>query len=133
MAKTVRDVMMPEPWTIDAGTSLEETAQLMRAWDVREVLVTHNGELRGGLTDSDIIVLAIASGRKPSTITAGECANPDTPRLQVDQSTSQALDYMRRRNFRRVPVVDGDQLVGSISITDLVIAAAQSTPQPATA
>jgi len=101
--------------------------------DVREVLVTDNGELRGALADTDIIVLAIASGLKPSTITAVECALPHTPRLDADQSTGQALDYMRHRELRRVPVVDGDQLVGSAWIADLAIAAAPSTPQPAVA
>src|SRR6266545_1564390 len=64
--KTVRDVMMPEPWTVDANVSIQEAAHSMRAWDLRDVLVTDRGELRGVLTDQDIIVLAIASGRHPS-------------------------------------------------------------------
>ena len=64
--KTVRDVMMPEPWTIDAKTSLQDTAHLLRAWDVRDALVTDDGEMCGVLTDQDIVLFAVASGQDPS-------------------------------------------------------------------
>ena len=124
MAKTVQDVMMPEPWTIDAHTSLEATAHLMRAWDVREALVTDEGELCGVLTDSDIIVLAIASGQAPSKLTAGECCNPNVHRLTADDEVRDAFDYMHRHELRHIPVVDGDQLVGTAWIPDLAHALA---------
>jgi CBS domain-containing protein len=127
MAKTVRDVMMPEPWTIDARTSLEETAHQMRAWAVREVLVTHHGALCGMLNDHDMIVLAIASGHAPSQLSAGACCNPEMHRLDADQPIDDALDYMRHHELRRLPVVDGDQLVGSAWIADLAIASAELT------
>ena len=120
--KIVRDVMMPEPWTIDAHTTLEETAHLMRAWDVRETLVTDDGTLCGVLTDSDIIVLAIASGRAPSTLTAGECCNPNVLRLSTNEPVSDAFDYMHRHHLRHLPVVDGDHLVGTAWVADLAIA-----------
>ena len=120
--KTVRDVMMPEPWTVDANVSIQEAAHSMRAWDLRDVLVTDRGELRGVLTDQDIIVLAIASGRHPSTLLAGECANPNPLTVAADDSCDQAIDYMRQHGLRRLPVVDGRQLVGTVWITDLAIA-----------
>ncbi|MGH9209852.1 MAG: CBS domain-containing protein [Acidimicrobiales bacterium] len=114
--------MMPEPWTVAADLSIQEAAHLMRAWDVREVLVTDHGELRGTLTDHDIIVLAIGSGRHPSTLLAGECASPEVHTVAVDDSTDRAVDYMRRHGLRRLPVVDGRQLVGTVWIADLAIA-----------
>lgn len=120
--KTVRDVMMPEPWTVEASLSIQEVAHLMRAWDVRDVLVTDHGELRGILADQDMIVLAIASGRHPSTLLAGECANPDIHTVAADDSADRAVDYMRRHGLRRLPVVDDHQLVGAVWIADLAIA-----------
>lgn len=123
MSKIVRDVMAPEPWTIDATASIEQAAHLMRAWDLREVLVVDQGELTGLLTDSDISVLAITAGRPPSTILAGESCNPAAPRLNAHEPISEALDYMRRHNLRHVPVVDHDNhLVGAVWITDLATA-----------
>jgi CBS domain-containing protein len=126
MVKTVRDVMMPEPWTVDARTSLEETAHLMRGWDMREVLVTDDDELCGVLTDSDIIVIAIASGRAPTTLTAGECANPHLQRLDADMPVVEGFEHMRRHALRRVPVVAGNHLVGTAWIADLASAAEQA-------
>jgi CBS domain-containing protein len=116
---SVRHAMIPEPWTIDAGATLDDAARVMRSWDTREVLVTDNGELRGVLTDSSIVVTAIASGRAPSTITAGECATRHVPRLRADQPLSDALDYMRRHDVHRLPVVDGNRLVGTAWLADL--------------
>ncbi|HEY3140138.1 MAG TPA: CBS domain-containing protein [Acidimicrobiales bacterium] len=128
VGKTVRDVMMPEPWTIDASLSIQEAAHVMRAWDAREVLVTEDGELRGLLTDHDIIVLAIASGRDPSALLAGECADSELHKVAADDSTAHAVAYMRRHGLRRLPVVDGDQLVGTVWIADLAIATSDLTP-----
>ena len=127
MVDSVRHAMMPEPWTIDAASTLDDAARVMRSWDTREVLVTDNGELRGVLTESSIVVTAIASGRAPSTITAGECASRHVPRLRADLPLSDALDYMRRHDVHRLPVVDGDRLVGTAWLADLAARRAPSS------
>lgn len=120
--KTVRDVMMPEPWAIEADVSIQEAAHCMRAWDVRELLVAEDGELRGVLTDEELLVVAIAAGRDPSTIRAGDCCNPDVHCVAADDSCDRAIDYMRHHDLRRLPVLDGKQLVGTVWIADLAIA-----------
>jgi CBS domain-containing protein len=123
MTKTVRQVMMPEPRTVDAATSLEDTARIMRAWDVSEVLVTDgDGRLCGELTAADIAVVAIASGQPPSTITAGQCANPETAFLRADDPVDEAFAVMREHEHRRLPVVDGERLVGAEWIADVAMA-----------
>lgn len=76
MARAVRDVMMPEPLTIDAHTTLQDAALRMRHWDVDDVLVVDGDQFHGVLTLSNVVVTAIASGRHPGSITAGECCEP---------------------------------------------------------
>jgi CBS domain-containing protein len=125
MSKHVGDVMTPLPWTVPASCSLPDAARLMRSWDVREVFVSDHGRLCGVLTDEHIIVVAIASGRPPSQLTAGDCHNPNTPRVGVDQDVPEVLTYMRRNHLQRVPVVDGDRLVGAAWINDLEVAVPQ--------
>jgi len=119
MPQHVRDVMMPTPWTVPAACTLPDAARLMRSWDVREAFVVDDGTFCGVLTDADIIVLAIASGRSPSELTARDCHDSGAPRIEVDQLILEALMYMRRHQLERVPVVDGDQLVGTLWIDDL--------------
>jgi CBS domain-containing protein len=115
LVKTVGDVMAPAPLTVvDATTSIDEVARRMRAWDVREVLVTFQGRLCGVLTDSDIVVLAIAAGRHPADILAGECCDPDVQTVTVDTLTSSAAELMRRDALGRLPVIDAERLVGTI-------------------
>lgn len=114
MPKRIRDVMTPLPWTVPASCPLPEAARRMRARDVHEVFVVDDGTFCGVLTDTDIIVVAIASGRPPAQLTAGDCHVPDAPRLHADQPVPDALAYLQLHQLHRVAVVDGDQLVGSV-------------------
>lgn len=70
---TVREATSLALGTVDAGLSLQETAHLMRTWDIREVVVVQDGRPIGVLTDREIVILAIASGHDPNVLTAGEC------------------------------------------------------------
>ena len=126
MSTRVHDVMTPVPWTVPGGCSLEEAARLMRAWDVREVFVVDDGSgaLCGVLTDADIIVIAIASGKSPLVLTAAACATPSAPQLGDDIPIVEALVYMRLHEAQRVPVVDGGgRLVGAAWYDDVERAA----------
>jgi CBS domain-containing protein len=122
MTKTVRDVMTPDPLTIDAATSIETAAHLMRASDATDVLVTENGSLRGQLTDSDIVVVAIAAGRHPATIPVGDCCNLDLARIAADESLDRAAALMRRHGVDRLPVVENGQPVGTVWWSDVAAA-----------
>lgn len=115
MVQTVRDVMFPDPLTIDAKTSIGAAAQLMRTRNVEDVLVTDDGRLCGLLTDSDIVVFAIAAGRHPDTVNAGECCNPELTAVEPDDSTDRAAALMRDYAVDRLPVVDHGRLVGMVS------------------
>jgi CBS domain-containing protein len=116
MIQTVRDVMRPDPLTIDAKTSIGAAAQLMRTENIEDVLVTDNGRLCGLLTDSDIVVFAIAAGRHPDTVDAGECCNPEPAAVEPDDSTARAAELMRDHDVDRLPVIDHGQLVGLVSL-----------------
>jgi len=119
MSKIVREVMTPDPMTIDARTSVESAANLMRASDTTDVLVTEDGAFRGRLTDSDIVVVAIAAGRHPATIPVGDCCNPDTAWVAADEPTDRAAELMRRHSLDRLPVLDDGQLVGTVWRADV--------------
>jgi CBS domain-containing protein len=116
MIQTVRDVMLPDPLTVDAKTSIGAAAALMRTQNVEDVLVTENGQLCGLLTDSDIVVFAIAAGRHPDTVYAGECCNPELTALDPGDSTERAAALMRDSDVERLPVVDHGRVVGMVSL-----------------
>lgn len=129
MSVHVRDVMVPVLSAVPAGCPLPQAARLMRSWDTRESLVVaDDGSLCGLLRDTDIVVFAIASGRSPAELSAADCCDPDVPRLDADQFVTEAIGLMRHHQVRRVPVVEGSQLLGTVWLSDLEAAARTAAP-----
>jgi CBS domain-containing protein len=119
MAQKVRDVMERDPLAIDARTSIEAAAHLMRARDVSDAVVLDQGRMVGVLTNSDIVVFAIAAGRHPATIPAADCCDVEWPRVAADDTASMAFQVMQDHDLERMPVVDDDQVVGVVSFERL--------------
>lgn len=121
MAKTISEVMTPDPVTLAENATVAEAARQMRDYDIGDVLVMDNRGLRGVITDRDIVVRAVGTGRDPETTTVTEIVSADPIRVAPDDDVSKAVDLMRRHALRRLPVCEGERLVGIVSIGDLAI------------
>lgn len=121
MPQAIRDLMTKDVITLDAGSTAFEAAQRMRDEDTGNVLVTEGGQLRGIVTDRDIVVRGVADGRDPQELKLGDLCTTDLATLSPDSSVDDAIRLIRERNVRRVPVVEGDRPVGIISIGDLAM------------
>lgn len=122
MAQAIRDVMTPDPVCLDPHDSAAEAAREMRRVDSGAILVAEGGHLRGLVTDRDIVVRAVADGRDPSQVELQEICSADIDALGPDDDVDRAVQLMRDRHVRRIPVVDGDRPVGIVSIGDLALA-----------
>lgn len=71
------------------------------------------------LTDRDIVVKVLAEGRDPSSTTAGELGQGKPVTIGADDSIEEALETMASNKVRRLPVIDGHDLVGVISQADI--------------
>ena len=114
----VRQHMSSDLLSVEAGASITEVAQRMVERNVGAVLVLDGGRLAGILTERDVL-RAVARGLDDST-RVGDCmtAHPET--IAPDDTTDHAAVLMLHGGFRHLPVVEGDDLVGVISIRDLV-------------
>lgn len=122
-ARKVRDIMTPSPATCDSSTSLFEIATVMRDRDIGNVIVTgEGGDLRGVITDRDIVVRAVAEDRDPRETDVGSIVSGDVVTISPDDADEDAARLMRERAVKRVPVVDDGALVGVLSLGDLAIA-----------
>jgi CBS domain-containing protein len=103
--------------SVDANVSIIEVAQRMVDRNVGAVLVLDGGRLTGILTERDVL-RAVARGLRDDTRVA-DCmtARPET--IGPDDTTEHAVVLMLHGGFRHLPVVQGDNLVGLISIRDL--------------
>lgn len=121
MAEIVRDVMTPDVVAVRPSASLVEAAQLMRAQDVGDVLVTDEGLLVGVLTDRDIMLRAVAEGADPLTVSARAVCTPDPVVIGPDDAVSTAVTLMREHAVHRLPVVEHGAPVGIVSLGDLAV------------
>jgi CBS domain-containing protein len=120
-AQSIREVMTMEPVSVSPDATVAEAAQLMRDQHIGDVLLTRQGRITGIVTDRDIAVRAIASGRDPKTTTVQEICSGEIVTLSADASIDDAIRTMRERSIRRIPVVENEQAIGVVSLGDLAI------------
>jgi CBS domain-containing protein len=114
--------------TVAPRVLLTEVAQSMVARDVGAVLVMEDARLVGILTERDVL-RAVASGLDETTVVADWMTrDPDT--LDSDESTRQAATLMIHGGFRHLPVMEAGEVVGMLSIRDLMrVALDDSAPR----
>jgi CBS domain-containing protein len=123
MAVTLRDFMSGgDILTIEPTVTLGEAARAMRQRDVGAAIVLENGELVGIFTERDLL-RAIAESRHPDQHHVRAYMTPDPITLPPDHSPSEAAQIMGERKFRHIPVVEDGQVIGVVSIRDLVTTA----------
>ena len=121
MAQAIREVMTKDPVLLGGDESAAEAASAMKDADTGAIVVAEDGQLRGIVTDRDVVVRAVAGGRDPSEVKIGEICSEDVTTLQPDDPVEEAVRIMRSKHVRRVPVTEGSDVVGIVSIGDLAI------------
>lgn len=121
MAQQVRDIMTDTLVAVEPLASVREVARLMRDEDVGAVLVTEGDELRGLVSDRDLVVRVLAEGADPDRTTAVGVCSEAVVTAGPDEHLSRLAERMRGHSVRRVPVVDGGRVVGIVALGDLAI------------
>ena len=117
-----RDIMTPDPQCVKEDETLVDAARLMRDLDVGALPICGNdNRLKGMLTDRDIVVKCIADGGDPSSVTAGSLGQGKPITIGADDDIQEALEVMQQHQVRRLPVIDGHDLVGIISQADIAL------------
>jgi CBS domain-containing protein len=122
MAVTLRDFMTSgQVLTITPDSTLREAAERMNARTVGAAVVMDGGDVVGIFTERDLLrAVARGEGAEGTAVADFMTSNPVT--LPSDHSPSEAAQIMTDRKFRHIPVVDAGELVGIVSIRDLVSA-----------
>ncbi|HEY7277953.1 MAG TPA: CBS domain-containing protein [Trebonia sp.] len=121
MAQKVSELMTSAPVSLSSGQPLTEAAKAMREQGIGSVLVVDDGQLKGLVTDRDIVVRAVADGRDPGQTPLADVCSPDLVTVAPNDDADTVVQRMRERRVRRVPVVDGGRPVGMVSIGDMAI------------
>jgi CBS domain-containing protein len=119
MGQMVRDVMTKKPITLAASATILEAAKKMKEGDIGDILVTKGNQLCGIITDRDIVVRAIADGKDPARVTLDEVCSHEVTTVSPDDDVGKAVQLMRDKAIRRVPVMEKGLPVGIVSLGDL--------------
>jgi CBS domain-containing protein len=120
--KTARDVMSDDCTCIGENDSVLDAAKQLKELNVGSMPICgEDDRLKGMLTDRDIVVKVLAQGKDPGSTKAGELGVGDgkTVTIGADDSIDEALRTMIDHKVRRLPVIDGHELVGIISQADI--------------
>ena len=120
MPKVARDVMTPDAECIGENETLLDAAKKMadRGYGAMPICGEDN-RLKGMLTDRDIVVKALARGKDPASCRAGELGEGKPITIGADDSLEETLQTMARHKIRRLPVIDGHDLVGIVAVADV--------------
>jgi CBS domain-containing protein len=105
---------------IDAGVSVLEAVEQMVDANVGSLLVTDRGEDVGIVTERDYLRRVALSGRTEDEIAVREIISSPLIVATGETTVEECMALMTDRRIRHVPVVDGDKVVGMVSIGDLV-------------
>ncbi len=110
---------------VEEGSSITETAQVMREYHVGDVVIArtqYGKQVPAGIfTDRDIALEIVAKGGDPEEITVGDAMGVDLITVHEDDDLMHVIEVMRDKGIRRVPVVDSDDaLVGIMTVDDLL-------------
>jgi CBS domain-containing protein len=117
----VREVMTSQLIAVDPSTTVAEAATIMGGKHVGSALVMEGDSLAGIFTERDIVrALGEHFDAAGHPVSHWMTTKPTT--IAPDASTDEALDQMLRGGFRHLPVLDGDRVVGMLSLRDIAAA-----------
>ena len=120
MTKTARDIMTGGAECASSTDTLVDAARKLRDLDVGALPICGpDDRLQGMITDRDIVVRCVADGADPSRVPVSELAEGKPVTIGADDSVEETLHTMSQHGVRRLPVIDGHQLVGVVSQADV--------------
>ncbi|MCS6850863.1 MAG: CBS domain-containing protein [Gemmataceae bacterium] len=119
---TVRDILAikgSQVLSIAPQVTVLDAAVIMNQHKIGGLLVMEAGQIRGIVTERDILLKVVALRRDPGATLVRDIMTPDVICCQPHTTLDELRGVMKNRRIRHVPVVDGGQVVGLVSIGDL--------------
>jgi len=108
-------------YSVDANQTVFEAARLMAEQNIGAVAVLREGRLAGVFSERDIVKRVVANGRIPGTTRVSEVMTANPRVVSPDESVDECLFIMREFGFRHLPICQDHQLMGLISLRDLLV------------
>jgi CBS domain-containing protein len=124
---TARDIMSTDTTCANENDSVGEAAATMARLGVGALPICGTDEqLKGMITDRDVAVRVVAADRDPSQVRVSELEQGEAVTIGADDTVEDILATMTEHGVRRLPVIDGNRLVGIVAQADV----ARALPDP---
>ena len=118
----VFDIMTNNPIKIKVGVTVKECASVMKEKNVGSLLIMKSHNLTGIITEKDIVVKIVAEGKDTTKTKVDDVMTPFNEIISIEPQKDiyDALILMKDNEIRRLPVMDGDKLLGLLTIKDIL-------------
>jgi CBS domain-containing protein len=110
-----------ETYQAEMGQTVLETVRAMVDRNIGAVPVLHNGKLVGIFSERDLMKRVVAEGFDPRSTCLAEVMTDDPLTVSANEELENCMVLMRRHGFRHLPVCHGGQLVGMVSLRDILL------------
>lgn len=121
--KKVKDILARKGTnvtTVDSNTSVIDALRMMADQNIGSIVVTEAGQFRGIITERDYSRKVVLKGKSSTDTTVAEIMSTDFPKVSLADSVEQCMQLLSEKNIRYLPVFEGDEMKGIISINDVV-------------
>jgi CBS domain-containing protein len=117
---TAREIMTPDVTCVGEKETLADAAHKMAELGVGSLPICgEDNRLKGMLTDRDIVIKALAKDRAAAEVRAADLAQGKPVTIGADDDAQEILRTMSQHKVRRLPVIDGHQLIGIVAVADV--------------
>jgi CBS domain-containing protein len=123
MNKKVADILLRKGsniTTVTPDTSVLDALRIMADQNIGSVMVMDNGQYLGIMTERDYSRKIILKGKSSTDTPVSEIMSSDIPRITPADSIDYCMQLMSDKNIRYLPVFESEQIMGIISINDVV-------------
>ena len=110
-----------DTYQAELGCTVLETVRVMVERNIGAVPVVHNGKLVGIFSERDLMRRVVAEGRDPRSTCMAEVMTDDPLTVNTQEEVQECMAVMRRHGFRHLPVCHDGQLVGIVSLRDILL------------
>jgi CBS domain-containing protein len=119
---TLHDIVKDRKvYSVEAARTVLEAARFMMEHNIGALAVLRNGELAGIISERDIMNRVVAVGRTPGTTAVSEVMTANPRAVGIDETVEECLFIMREFGFRHLPIVDGKEVKGLVSLRDILM------------
>jgi FOG: CBS domain len=117
----VKEIMSNDIVSLRSEDSCEKAAQLMKQHDIGSIPVCSGNQVVGIVTDRDIALRCAAAGQSSQQQKVGDIMTSDPVLGKPDMDVCDAARIMSEKQIRRLPIVEGNSLVGMLALGDISV------------